>query len=576
MNFKMIVKKIVFFFTVLLTTVMSVIPVKAQSFFTKEEQEYINSRGTIKAVSIDGVAPLQYYDANGQVKGIARNVLDTISELTGLNFSYKLYNSIDEIMSSDADIYFGVSKKNQLKNIHLSIPYLKTESILYINSSVSPNELDNRKYAAIKGTNLPEGIKEENTIYYDTREACIDAVNRGEADYGYGNAYSVAFYTIQNNYRNIITVPERKEEREYCIAFPNNDEMLISIINKAISSISESHMNSLILDAATKIERKITIPMVLDAYGIQIFGAIFFIMVILLLCIIQAIKTKNKIKTQFDRYQMLSQTSNEYLYEYHVKTKHLDLSKRCFELFGDNNNLTELKNAFDKALMNHENTIPVIELTVANGEKRFFKSVNSFLFNNKGKKYSMIGKLVDINEEEAEKKKLIKKSETDGLTGIYNAITTKNLITERIKSAASNEKDALIVIDCDKYKNINDTYGHLQGDKVLVNISNALIKTFRSTDIIGRIGGDEFCVYMRDIPSPKFVVSRCQHLKELIEKLNRGYDATISMGIAILGDETSYEDLFRKADKALYAAKKKGGNQVQLSDDKERDIDTKT
>ena len=122
MNFKMIVKKIVFFFTVLLTTVMSVIPVKAQSFFTKEEQEYINSRGTIKAVSIDGVAPLQYYDANGQVKGIARNVLDTISELTGLNFSYKLYNSIDEIMSSDADIYFGVSKKNQLKNIHLSIP----------------------------------------------------------------------------------------------------------------------------------------------------------------------------------------------------------------------------------------------------------------------------------------------------------------------------------------------------------------------------------------------------------------------------------------------------------------------
>jgi len=316
--------------------------------------------------------------------------------------------------------------------------------------------------------------------------------------------------------------------------------------------------------------------MVLDAYGIQIFGAIFFIMVILLLCIIQAIKTKNKIKTQFDRYQMLSQTSNEYLYEYHVKTKHLDLSKRCFELFGDNNNLTELKNAFDKALMNHENTIPVIELTVANGEKRFFKSVNSFLFNNKGKIYSMIGKLVDINEEEAEKKKLIKKSETDGLTGIYNAITTKNLITERIKSAASNEKDALIVIDCDKYKNINDTYGHLQGDKVLVNISNALIKTFRSTDIIGRIGGDEFCVYMRDIPSPKFVVSRCQHLKELIEKLNRGYDATISMGIAILGDETSYEDLFRKADKALYAAKKKGGNQVQLSDDKERDIDTKT
>jgi len=542
-------------------------PVKAQSFLTKEEQEYINSRGIIKALSIDGVAPLQYYDANGQVKGISRNILDAISEWTGLNISYHLCNTIDEIMSSDADIFFGVLEKNQFENMTLSIPYFKTELILFINSSVNPNELDNKKYAAIKGTLLPEEIKEENIIYYDTREACIDAVNRGEADYGYGNAYSVAFYTLQNSYRNIITVPERIEDRAYCIAFPDNDEMLCTIINKAISSIDESHMDTLVLNAATQIERKITIPMILEAYGLQIFGAILLTMTILLISIIRNVRIKNEIRNQYERYQMLSKISNEYLYEYHVKTKHIELSKSSIELFGDNHNLSELKYAFDKALMNHENTIPVIELPVANGEKRFFKSVNSFLFNDKGKIYSMIGKLIDINEEEVEKKKLIKRSETDGLTGLYNAITTKNLITERIKSVGLNVKDALIVIDCDKYKDINDTYGHLQGDNVLVNISKGLNKTFRQTDIIGRIGGDEFCVYMRDIPSSDFVVSRCQQLKDLIEKTNSDFKVTISMGIAILGDETSYDDLFRKADKALYVAKKKGGNQLQLSDD---------
>lgn len=433
-----------------------------------------------------------------------------------------------------------------------------------MNSSVNPKELENKKYAAIRGTLLPEGIEEENTIYYDTREACIDAVNRGKADYGYGNAFSVAFYTLQNNYRNIITVPEKKEERAYCIAFPNHDEMLLSIINKAIAAIDESRMNTLVLNAATQIERKITVPMVLDAYGIQIFGAILLVMVILLISIIHNVRVKNEIKMQYERHQMLSQTSNEYLYEYHVKTKHLELSKSCIELFGDIHNLSELLTAFDKALENHENTIPIIELPIANGEKRFFKSVNSLLCNDKGKVYSLIGKLVDIDDEEKEKMKLIKKSETDGLTGIYNAATTRDLITERIKSTGSNARDALIVIDCDKYKAINDTYGHLQGDKVLVNIGKGLTQSFRQTDIIGRIGGDEFCVYMMDVPSTEFVVSKCHQLKVLIEELNTGLNVSVSIGISMLGEETSYEDLFAKADKALYEAKRRGGDQIAI------------
>lgn len=563
MKFRMTQKKIALLITVF-AVIMSAIPVKAQSLFTEEEQEYINSKGTLKAVSIDGTAPIQYYDANGQVKGISINVLDAISDLTGLQFAYELYNTVDEVKNSNTDIIFGILENNQLENVPLSIPYLETETILYIHSSVNPNELDNKKYAAIKGVLLPEGVKEENAIYYDTREMCIDAVNRGEADYGYGNAYSVAFYALQNGYKNIITVPEGKEARAYCIGSLNNDEMLISIINKAISSIDESHMNTLILNAATQIERKITIPMILDAYGIQIFGTIVIIMTILLISIVYNVRAKNEIKIQYERYQILSQTSNEYLYEYHVKTKRLELSKNCIELFGDNYNLSELTTAIEKALIHHETIIPSIELPIAGSGKHIFKSVNSFLYDDKEKVYSVIGKLIDIHEEETEKKKLIKKSETDGLTGIYNAITTRNLITERIKSAGSNVRDALIVIDCDKYKYINDTYGHLQGDMVLVKISKGLIQIFRKTDIIGRIGGDEFCVYMKNIPSSDFVISKCQQLKGLIKELSGGFNVTVSMGIALLGDETSYDDLFKKADKALYDAKKKGGDRIQF------------
>lgn len=573
MKFRVNIKELSFFVTFFIV-LMSVVPVKAEAhfskppeadlFLTEEEREYINSKAALKAVSVDGVAPLQYYDSHGQVQGIAKEVLDTISDLTGLKFTYKLYNTVDETMNSGADIIFGVFSNSNINNYSLSIPYLRSELIIFINSSVDPSELDNKKYAAVKGTGLPEGIKEENVLCFDTREACIDAVDSGKADFGYGNAYSVSFYMAQKNYKNIIIIPEGKEARAYCIALPENDEMLISIINKAISFINERHLNVLILNAATKVEKKITIPMIFDAYGAQINGAVVIIIVILSVSIIRTIKAKNEIKIQYERYQMLARTSNEYLYEYHVKAKQLELSKRSRELFGDINNLNELKTAFEKALINHENTIPVIELPVADGEKRFFKSVNSFLFNEKGRAYSIIGKLVDINEEEEEKKKLIKKSETDGLTGLYNAITTRRLIGDRLTSADIQDRDALIVIDCDKYKFINDSFGHLQGDNILINISNGLNKIFRQTDIIGRIGGDEFCVYMKDIASLDFVISSCRQLKELIEEENKDFSVTLSMGIAISKDESSYDELFRRADIALYEAKKKGGNQVQI------------
>ena len=117
MKFRVNIKELSFFVTFFIV-LMSVVPVKAEAhfskppeadlFLTEEEREYINSKATLKAVSVDGVAPLQYYDSHGQVQGIAKEVLDTISDLTGLKFTYKLYNTVDETMNSGADIIFGV------------------------------------------------------------------------------------------------------------------------------------------------------------------------------------------------------------------------------------------------------------------------------------------------------------------------------------------------------------------------------------------------------------------------------------------------------------------------------------
>lgn len=132
-------------------------------------------------------------------------------------------------------------------------------------NSYNADELEDKKFAAIEGGVLPEGIEEENSIRYATREDSLSAVDKGKADYGYGNAYSVAYYSLKNGYKNIVTVPIGKEVREYCIGTMNSDDdILLSIINKSLSLIDENQIQTFVLGVASKIEREVTLEMIVD------------------------------------------------------------------------------------------------------------------------------------------------------------------------------------------------------------------------------------------------------------------------------------------------------------------------
>ncbi len=546
---------------------------ETQLELTQGEKDYIVKAGVIKAISVDGLGPIQYTDTNGEVQGISRQVLEEISDMTGLTFQYKLYNSSREAYAdADADIFFGVPYHYASVGMTLSQPFLKTETILYINSSTDSNQLDDKIYAAVEGRVFAEGIKEENTIYFNTREESLNAVEKGKADYGYGNIYSVAFYTVQNNYKNVVMVPKGRELREYRMGFPKNDRILLSIINKAIDAIDDGKMETLILDATTRIDRKSTLSMMVDVYDKKTFGIILLIIVILLFSVISSIRLNNKFRIQNKINDMLSQISNEYLYKYFVKSDHLDLSKKYTQLFRTQEQLDKVRSILRDTLLdnNLDGNIPMIKLPVIDGVTRTFKAVSLNIHDKKRKSDLVIGKLIDISEQIAEKKELIMKTKIDGLTSLYNAATVKELINESIKSRDKHQIDALIIMDCDKFKYINDTYGHLTGDQVLKNVSMGLRLTFRQNDILGRVGGDEFCVYMRNVFSADLVQSKCQQLNEIIQEINRGFYISVSSGIAFLREESTYRELFAKADKALYEAKKKGGGQCVIYSERQR------
>lgn len=130
-----------------------------------------------------------------------------------------------------------------------------------------------------------------------------------------------------------------------------------------------------------------------------------------------------------------------------------------------------------------------------------------------------------------------------------------------------NPKGALLVIDVDNFKLVNDSNGHDCGDRVLKQVSSALRNSFRSTDIIGRIGGDEFLIFLPNCIDPEIIRERVTKFLDDISEINISAGEHIprigaSIGIALTPEDgNSFKDLFKHADEALYLSKQNGKNQ---------------
>jgi diguanylate cyclase (GGDEF)-like protein len=155
----------------------------------------------------------------------------------------------------------------------------------------------------------------------------------------------------------------------------------------------------------------------------------------------------------------------------------------------------------------------------------------------------------------------------DGLTGLYDKTTWSRLLADELqRQARFGRPVTLVLADIDKFKLLNDTFGHADGDAVLAQVAEIIAQQARSTDVCGRFGGEEFGVYL-----PEVGVQAGQLLAERIRAAvetkfaDTPYQTTISLGVAAAQPGVSADDLVRAADAALYAAKGNGRNRTELA-----------
>ena len=171
-----------------------------------------------------------------------------------------------------------------------------------------------------------------------------------------------------------------------------------------------------------------------------------------------------------------------------------------------------------------------------------------------------------INQLSEQVKELEKDSNLDGLTKVFNRRAMSSYLKKVCSTQNTHYNMHLLMLDIDDFKSINDTYGHVAGDKVLIFLSNILKKTLRDGDKVFRYGGEEFVVTLNRLSHDecKIIALRLIELVRESKLIYKGetLKVTISMGSTILQDHDTPDSFIARADKGLYKAKNSGKNKM--------------
>ena len=444
---------------------------------TYDEIEFLKNIKKIKAVYVNNFAPLQNWNSkNKKPEGISIDIANIISKKLNIDIELQVVNSFEEalnfIKEHKADILIGIPNNYSFMdeyNLYMTKSYISSP-IFKIENKLTVNADEYNKILALPKKYLYdldisiENIDSSKIIYYDNIEDCINAVNKGTADYTYGDLYSIESNTREKYYKNISVIYKNKLNNDLCIGLSNNnDVLLLRIINKVINSISAEELNTIVYKNTLYTKNKITLQSFIYSNYIEVMIFIISILVITSLStyIIMKIRLQNK---------------------------------------------------------NKQNSI------------------------------------------------LKEKSETDSLTGIFNRGACKELISNYIENKSNDLYGAFFIIDIDNFKGVNDNLGHKIGDDVLKDLADNLKRLFRKSDIVGRWGGDEFIVFMKDLDfsnlhvASKIATNLCNTMNKTVTYNDISQNISLSIGIVFTKDNINFTELYQKADEILYTVKENGKN----------------
>jgi diguanylate cyclase (GGDEF)-like protein len=592
-------------------------------YFSREEQEFIDTLQPIKVAYLAENTPISFTNANGELDGISRGIFDKIEQVSGLKFEYEMLPegdiTYDYLRERGFDLITGVryNKSNLYsRGILITNPYLSSKMVIVGKADEEFDTNENYTVAVVSGsqtlnneivTNFPNFT----IVNCESVEACFESVRKGKADFLMTDRYIANYWLARPQYGklDIMTIEGLTDELCFSAVVDIygtntlnglNGVELVSIINKTLSQISQDDMDEIIINENNANRYTYTLQDVMYMYRYAVFiGLIAVVIATVLYIYIHNLKNKarkiqenesERIAIQNKRYQMMMDSSGEMLYDVNIMGESGFISEHIIQKFGwsmpdkvtdfTEDSIRDLfhihpedwKREKKKIKNSLTNDIPckcLSRIITQSGENIWCKIYFFPLLNEDKELVSIIGKIEDVDKDTKEKDRLKHDSETDSMTGLMNKRTFEEKVERQIlKKRVFNS--ALLFVDLDHFKNLNDTLGHSVGDEAIIETATRLQKLFANVDLISRFGGDEFCVFVWNIPRQKLI----DKLDRLIAIMNMTYsdgvssvDISSSVGAVYCNNnEADFKTLLNMADESLYDAKNKGRNQYVLKE----------
>lgn len=307
--------------------------------------------------------------------------------------------------------------------------------------------------------------------------------------------------------------------------------------------------------------------------------------VCLLVDITQRKRTEEALRLSLERYQVIADQTTDIIFEWDILGDSLFLSANWNKKFGytaldayisrklprsrkihseDRESLLRIMDAMRRGENYAETEFRIADIM---GVYTWCRIRATAQFDEENRPIKAVGVIIDIEEEKRRQQELLKAARQDSLTGLLNKTECRHRIEEYLDGAG---KGSLLLMDLDDFKRVNDRYGHLCGDAVLSDTAAVLRKLFGAGNVVGRIGGDEFMVFLPGVCGRE-ALDRAGRIARLLEEKRLPDPQDMirsSVGVARWPEDgETFFDLYRKADKALYYSKNHGKNSVTLYDE---------
>ncbi len=582
---------------------------------TDAEKAYITGLDTLTVAYMANMDPACYPE-NGSMGGYDREFMDCISEMTGLEFNYieiprgtrvtsHTVSRLGASMIIDVDAN-GI--KDSLKDVILTDSYYK-------NSKVFVTDRDSLDFTDNLYVAIPYSIQttQENMRTYlpklklekgDSIDECF-ALTARDAYKGVFLHKNVANRLLSNpsySKYKVVESPEYYEWDSRIALLPNTvgaDPELLTILNKAIAAMPEGKVISIVDTYTTGLHNRFNMADAFEQYKFVFIGGIVIILVLVFLIFLlfrsrrkekhERIRRKQEGYLQDRRYKLIVDESEDVIFEVNLIANTCMNTEKMKRKF--NWGFPKVMNNYEKEhfetlwLMPDEDKPKVKEIfegaintkLPATDNMRIKTSAHDYLWcrvtmhplmDKDGKVVSVIGKIVDIDSQVKEKRWLEMRSKMDGLTGLLNKVSFQSDVADYMQTHKSTSC-GIIFLDMDHFKTLNDTLGHMIGDKAIRDVAFSLTKIFGENDFISRFGGDEFCVFVIDISREKLI----EKLEKALQVMTLTYEdqgqavtLTASIGAVYnLDPKITFKELIELADNKLYEAKENGRNRYVMT-----------